>query len=59
MLLVCICSYLKSDMIYKFLNLDTYQPDNPYIHVNKDVRIRVIFSKPKGIREQKPLENAV
>ena len=46
-------------MIYKFLNLDTYQPDNPYIHVNKDVRIRVIFSKPKGIREQKPLENAV
>ena len=31
MLLVCICSYLKSIMRYKFLILDIYHPDTQYL----------------------------
>jgi hypothetical protein len=57
MLLVCIRSYLKSLLRYKFLILDTYHQEL-YIYVSKDVRIRGYFSKPKGISEQKSLGNA-
>jgi len=31
MLLVCIRNYLKSILIYKFLMLDTYHPNIPYL----------------------------
>ena len=48
-LLVCICSSLKSVLQYKFIILiRTF-----YICVIKDVRIRGCFSKPKPVREQK------
>jgi hypothetical protein len=43
-LLVCIHSYLKSFLSYKFIILDTRCPD--YIYVSKDVKICGYFSKP-------------
>ena len=45
MLPVCIGSYLKSFLMYKYLILDT-------CYVSKDVRIRGYFSKPQVVREQ-------
>jgi hypothetical protein len=57
MLLVCICSYLKSVLRYKFLILDTYRPDT-CIYVSKDVRILCYFSRPKRVRQQESLGNA-
>ena len=46
-------SYLKSVLIYNFLILCTCRPSS----ARKDVRILGCFSKPKGFREQKRLEN--
>jgi hypothetical protein len=46
MLLVYIRIYLKSDLRYRFLILETY------IYVSKDVRFLGYFSKLKGVREQ-------
>jgi len=46
--------YLKSVLRCKFLIFDTYHPNLRYLR--KDMRIRVYFSKPKWIREQKVLE---
>jgi hypothetical protein len=54
--MVCICSYLKSLLIYKFLILNTYIR-TIYIHVNKDVRIRGSFWKSKAFRKQKSSVN--
>ena len=49
MLLVCIGSYLPVQSVrrYKYVILNTNQPDI-IIYVNKAVRIRLHFSKPKG-----------
>jgi hypothetical protein len=48
MLLVCMNMYLKSDLTYKFLILNTYHPDTPHLdYMSKDVRIRGYFSKRK------------
>jgi hypothetical protein len=55
MLLVCVSSYLKSVLKYKYLILVTYHRDT--IYVSKDGRIHGYCSKPKGIREHKSLEN--
>jgi len=55
MLLVCIRGYLISVLGFKFLILHIIRA--LYIYVNKDVRIRGYFSKPKGLREQKSLGN--
>ena len=46
--------YLKSDLRCKFLIFYTYHPN--LLYLRKDMRIRVYFSKPKWIREQKVLE---
>ena len=56
MLLVCIRSCLKSVLRYKFISLVPIIRTR-YIDVSKDVRIRGYFSKPKGVREKKSLEN--
>jgi hypothetical protein len=53
MLLVCIRSYLKSVLRYKFLILDTYHPDTLYL--GKDMSIHGYLSKSKGVRDQKIL----
>jgi hypothetical protein len=53
MLPVCIRSYLKSVLKYKFLILDTYYPDT--IYMSKDGTIRGYFSKSKKVHEQKSL----
>jgi len=54
MLLVCIGSYLLVQSVrkYKFVILNTNQPDT-IIFVNKAVRIRGHFSKPKGVPRAK------
>jgi len=55
--LVCIRSYLKLLLRYELQILRAYHPDVS-IYVSKDVRILGYFSKPKGVREQRGLENA-
>lgn len=50
MLLICICSYLKSVLGYKFLIFDTYHLDT--IYMSKVVRICGHISKPEGFCEQ-------
>jgi hypothetical protein len=52
---VCIHSYLKSVLRYKFLILDT--SSGHYIYMSKDMRIHGYFSKPKMAREQQCLGN--
>jgi hypothetical protein len=42
MLFVCICSYLKSVLRYKFLTLDVYHPDTLHLRQH-DVRVRGYF----------------
>jgi hypothetical protein len=54
-ILVCIRSYLKSVLTYKFLILDT-SIRTLHINVSKDVVIRGSSSKPKDFREKKSLE---
>jgi len=54
MLLICIPTYEKSVLRYKFLILDTYHPDTLYLW---DTRILGYFSNPKGVYEQKSLGN--
>jgi hypothetical protein len=54
MLLVCIRSYLKSVLRYKFLILDTYHPDTLYLR-EQGCEDSGYFSKPKGVRAQKSL----
>jgi len=59
MLLVCVRSYLKSVLGYKFLIFDSYNPDTVLVYyVSNDVRIRGCFLKPKGVREKKSLANS-
>jgi len=55
-LLLRIRGYQKSFPRFKFLILDTCNPDT--IHASKDLGIRGYFSKPKGVREHKSLWNA-
>ena len=55
MLLLCIRSYLKSILGYKFLILDAIR--TRYLYVSKDVSTRGYFSKPKVVREKKGLRN--
>jgi len=52
MLLLCIRSYLKSVMRYKFLILDTCHQHTLHLR-DKDVRFRDYVSKPKWVREKK------
>jgi hypothetical protein len=59
MLLLCVCSYLKSVLRCKFLILHTSHPDVLYCYLRKDLRISDYFWTPKGVREQKRLGNAV
>jgi hypothetical protein len=55
MLLVCIRSYLKSVLWYKFLIVDDYSPDN--LHLSEEGWEDCgYFSKPNEIREQKQSE---
>jgi len=56
MLLLCICSYLKSVLRHKFLNFG-YLSSRHCIYISKDVRIRGYFSKPTGVHKQKSLGN--
>jgi hypothetical protein len=52
MLLVCIRSYLKSVLSYKFLILNYYNPDSLHLH-EEGWDIRVYFSKPNEFLEKK------
>jgi len=56
MLLVCIRSYLKSVVGYKFLILDTCHPDSLYLREQGCEDPWLLFWKPKGVREQKVCE---
>jgi hypothetical protein len=58
MLLLCICSYLKSVLRYKFINFG-YLSSKHCIYIRKDVRIHGYFSKPIGVHKQKSLGNTV
>jgi len=55
MLLLCIHSYLKSVLRYKFLVLDAYHPDTVYL-LSKVVRVHGIL-KLKRASKQKNLGN--
>jgi len=54
-LLVCIGSYRKSALRYKFVILGTYHPGSLYL----DVRIRGYFAKLQRVREQLCLRNTI
>ena len=47
---VCKHNIRKSGLRYKFLILDTYHSDSPYL-VTRNVRLRGYLSKPKEIRK--------
>jgi hypothetical protein len=55
----CIVSYstglLNSVLRSNFLILATHHPDILYLYLSKEVRIRVYFSTPEGVHEQKRL----
>jgi len=46
---------LNSVLRFNILILATYHPDILYFYLSKEVRIRVYFSKPEGVHEQKRL----
>ena len=48
----------KSLLRYKFLILETYQPNNLY-YMSKDLRSHGYFLRSKGVHEQKSLGNTV
>jgi hypothetical protein len=54
LMLVCVSSYLKSVLRHKSSIFGTYHVVTVYL-MNKDMRIRGYFSKPKGVREQKSM----
>jgi hypothetical protein len=53
MLLVCIRSYLKSVLRYKYLILDTFHADTFFVYVSKDVKIMVILEAKRDRRAKK------
>jgi hypothetical protein len=55
MLLVCIRSYLKSGLRFKFLILDTYYPDTLYLHEQVCEDLWFAFRSQNGVCEQKSL----
>jgi len=48
MLLVCVHSYLKSFLRYKFLILDTCHPETPYLHEQGCVDLWLFFETKRG-----------
>jgi len=48
---------LNSVLRFSFLIVATHHPDILYFYLSKEVRIRVYFSKPEGVHEQKRLGN--
>jgi len=57
MLLVCISTYLKSVLKYKFLNLNTFHPHTLYLC--EDESIGGYFLKLKVVHKQKILGNSM
>ena len=59
MLLACISNLLKSVLRYKFSIYVSCHPGTLHVaYMNKDVRICGYFSKPKGVRQQRTMENS-
>ena len=56
MLLVCIRSYLKSVMRYKYLISDTYHPNILYLCEQGCQDTLLFFDAKRGVREQNILE---
>jgi hypothetical protein len=46
---------LNSVLRFNFLIPATHHPDFLYFYLSKEMRIRVYFPKPEGVREQKRL----
>jgi hypothetical protein len=53
MLLVCIRSYLKSVMRYKFLIMDTYRPDTVHLREQGFDDPKLFFDAKRGLRARK------
>ena len=57
MLLLCIGGHIKSFLRYKFVILDTDNPDTLYLRQQGCNDQRLFFAAEKGVREQKSLGN--